>query len=40
MEDLEKIQRQRIVFMLLKGHIYGLPGSDGTVRDNTTPDLE
>lgn len=25
-------QKKRIVQMLLKGKIYGLPGSDGTVR--------
>lgn len=27
-------QRRRIVTMLLKGNIYGLPGSTGTVSDN------
>jgi len=31
-EDVIAAQRRRIVFMLLKGDIYGLPGSDGTVR--------
>ena len=40
MEDLRKAQGQRIAFMLLKGHMYGLPGSDGTVRGYTTHDLE
>lgn len=34
MEEVEKAQRDRIVVMLLKGNIYGLPGSDGTVRDD------
>lgn len=29
--DVVEAQRRRIVFMLLKGKIYGLPGSDGTV---------
>lgn len=34
---MAKVQRQRIVQMLLKGNIYGLPGSDGTVRGDTIP---
>lgn len=32
--DLVEAQRRRIVTMLLKGNIYGLPGSDGTVSDS------
>lgn len=40
MEEVEKVQRQRIVLMLLKGDIYGLPGSEGTVRGTTTPTLD
>lgn len=32
--DVVEAQRRRIVFMLLKGNIYGLPGSDGTVRQS------
>ncbi|CAN0299172.1 unnamed protein product [Laminaria digitata] len=34
MEEVEKAQRDRIVVMLLKGNIYGLPGSDGTKWSN------
>lgn len=32
MNALVEAQKKRIVQMLLKGKIYGLPGSDGTVR--------
>ena len=35
MKEVEDAQRDRIVVMLLKGNIYGLPGSDGTVRDDS-----
>lgn len=32
LEQLQEAQKNRIVQMLLKGDIYGLPGSEGTVR--------
>ena len=34
MEEVKEAQKDRIVAMLLKGSIYGLPGSDGTVRND------
>lgn len=37
--DVVEAQRRRIVLMLLKGDIYGLPGSDGTVSHIAPVDL-